>query len=70
MTQVDVPMQVDISEILKKYKELMAEMQYELITHRIAVDVLERSSEDLQAENETLRLENQRLRLNKSNEDI
>lgn len=41
-------MHVDINEVVKALKVLIADMHYELITHKIAVDILGREKEDLQ----------------------
>lgn len=38
-------MQVDLSAVLEEYKTLVSKLQYELITHKLAVDILEREME-------------------------
>lgn len=38
-------MQVDLSAVLEEYKTLVSKLQYELITHKLAVDILERETE-------------------------
>lgn len=40
-------MQVDLQEVVKEYKKLFGQMHYELLTHKLAVDVLEREVNDL-----------------------
>lgn len=56
-------MQVDLSEVVKEYKRLFGQMHYELITHKLGIDILEREVESLRdrlfaAEAELTKLKN------------
>lgn len=55
-------MQVEMTEIVKYLKQFLADMQYELITHRVAVDILEREKESLQQQLIDMQTEFNRLR--------
>ncbi len=55
-------MQIDTGEILKKLKVHIGTLQYELITHQVAVDVLERDKIALKQELEEVSLELQRIK--------
>lgn len=55
-------MQVEMAEIVKYLKQFLADMQYELITHRVAVDILEREKESLQQQLIDMQTELSRLR--------
>lgn len=55
-------MHVELSEVIKALKVLIADMHYELITHKIAVDILGREKEDLQRQLIDMQTEFNRLR--------
>lgn len=55
-------MQVDMSAVLEEYKKLLSATQYELVAHKLAVDVLERDNKDLSRQLEETNLELVRLR--------
>lgn len=41
-------MQVDLEQVVRKMKVVMADLQYQLLSHQVAVEVLESDNEDLQ----------------------
>lgn len=43
-------MQIELDQLINKYKELLSKVQHELIAHQIAVDALERSNTELRRE--------------------
>lgn len=42
--------QIELNQIIKRYKETLANTQHELIVHRLAVEHLERQVDDLQTQ--------------------
>lgn len=55
-------MQIELTEIVKALRAVLSDLQYELITRKLAMDILEREKEDLQRQLIDMQTEFNRLR--------